>query len=254
MEPQNENNFLKRYRVYIRQQKLKEALSDLNSALQLNPKNENILVSRGKLLLKMGKCAEAEQDFTSLKRCPFFFDSFAVVWSWRRAFLGSLYPNNKDISLKEDATRCRLAVREADFAYDRHLWAQARDNINEALRFAESSPTLFLRRAWCYFQMDEHYESISDTGKALKIESDNLEALELRGRSYYILGELETAMNHYRKGLKYDPEHKGIKDMYRIIKKIQDLQKKAAKATSSVSILHDKCYTRKPDLPKGRPW
>ncbi len=56
------------------------------------------------------------------------------------------------------------------------------------------------------------------------------------GRAYYILGELDTAMNHYRKGLKFDPEHKGIKDMYRIIKKVQDFQKKAKKYSSSVCI------------------
>ena len=68
IEPQNEQNFFKRYRVYIRQQKLKEALADLNSALQINPKNENILVSRGKLHLKLGKCTEAAKDFELLNR------------------------------------------------------------------------------------------------------------------------------------------------------------------------------------------
>lgn len=119
----------------------------------------------------------------------------------------------------------------------------------------------------------EQYETIADTGRVLKLESDNLEALELRGRrlpshsnhhintyihtyikimilleghssylnmltgrAYYILGELDTAMNHYRKGLKFDPEHKGIKDMYRIIKKVQDYQKKAKKYSSSVCV------------------
>ena len=43
-------------------------------------------------------------------------------------------------------------------------------------------------------------------------------------------------MNHYRKGLKFDPEHKGIKDMYRVIKKVQDFQKKAKKSNAAVSV------------------
>lgn len=34
-------------------------------------------------------------------------------------------------------------------------------------------------------------------------------------------GELESAMNHFRKGLKYDPEHDGCKKAYRNVKKIQ---------------------------------
>lgn len=143
-------------------------------------------------------------------------------------------PNNKDSKTIEEAIDCQGAIREADAAYDRRQWSVSRDFINHALRYAESSPALYLRRAWCFFFMEDQYEAIADTGRVLKMDSDNLEALELRGRSYYILGELETAMNHYRKGLKSDPEHKGIKDMYRIIKKIQDLQKKAAKFTSSV--------------------
>eukprot|EP01035_Chromulina_nebulosa_P027934 gene27934-36798_t len=190
IEPQNEQNFFKRYRVYIRQQKLKEALADLNSALQINPTNENILVSRGKLHLKLGKCSEAN------------------------------------------------AIVEAERAYDRKQWSVSRDFINHALRYAESSTALLMRRAFCYFFLEEQYETIADTGRVLKLESDNLEALELRGRAYYILGELDTAMNHYRKGLKFDPEHKGIKDMYRIIKKVQDYQKKAKKYSSSVSTVY----------------
>eukprot|EP01036_Dinobryon_divergens_P030586 gene30586-39854_t len=212
IEPQNEQNFFKRYRVYIRQQKLKEALADLNSALQINPTNENILVSRGKLHLKLGKCSEAVHDFELLRR---------------------LNPNNKDIASKDDAFNCQNAIVEAERAYDRKQWSVSRDFINHALRYAESSTALLMRRAFCYFFLEEQYETIADTGRVLKLESDNLEALELRGRAYYILGELDTAMNHYRKGLKFDPEHKGIKDMYRIIKKVQDYQKKAKKYSSS---------------------
>lgn len=43
-------------------------------------------------------------------------------------------------------------------------------------------------------------------------------------------GELETAMNHFRKGLKYDPEHHGCKTGYRTIKKINTYSAKAAKS------------------------
>jgi len=67
----------------------------------------------------------------------------------------------------------------------------------------------------------------------LKLEPDNMEALELRGRAYYIIGELDTAMNHYRKALKFDPEHKTCKDMYRVVKSITDGQKKFEKATAA---------------------
>lgn len=66
LEPNNDSNYYKRYRIYLRQQKLKEALADLNSALKLNPANENALIQRGKLHMRMGKCFEATKDFQVL--------------------------------------------------------------------------------------------------------------------------------------------------------------------------------------------
>lgn len=68
LEPQNDANYYKRFRVFLRQQKLKEAFADLNAALKFNPKNEGALVQRAKLALKLGKCEEAEQDFVTLKK------------------------------------------------------------------------------------------------------------------------------------------------------------------------------------------
>jgi hypothetical protein len=68
MEPNNEQNFYKRFRVYLRQQKHKEALSDLTSALNIKPNFEQVLVQRGKLQIKMGRCSEAETDFVALSQ------------------------------------------------------------------------------------------------------------------------------------------------------------------------------------------
>ena len=68
LEPDNDGNFYKRFRVFLRQQKLKEALADLNTALKLNPSNENALVQRSKLQIRMGRCDDAIKDFEALKR------------------------------------------------------------------------------------------------------------------------------------------------------------------------------------------
>jgi tetratricopeptide (TPR) repeat protein len=68
MEPGNENNFYKRFRVFLRQKKYKEAISDLTTILTLNPANENALAQRAKLQIKFGKCTEAAQDLEKLKK------------------------------------------------------------------------------------------------------------------------------------------------------------------------------------------
>lgn len=67
-EPGNANNFYKRFRVFLRQKKNKEALSDLTKALEIDPKHEQALVQRAKLNLRLGNCAESESDFITLQR------------------------------------------------------------------------------------------------------------------------------------------------------------------------------------------
>jgi len=68
LEPKNENNFYKRFRVYLRQQKYREALADLNSALHINENDVNVLTQKAKLQMKLGKCKDAEADFATLSR------------------------------------------------------------------------------------------------------------------------------------------------------------------------------------------
>lgn len=73
LEPKNENNFYKRFRVYLRQQKYREALADLNSALSINGNDVNILTQKAKLQMKLGKCKDAESDFAVLNRLVCYF-------------------------------------------------------------------------------------------------------------------------------------------------------------------------------------
>lgn len=68
LEPQNEQNYYKLFRVHLRQKKHREALHDLNECLKLKPTHVQSLSQRGKLLLKLGRCTDAEIDFQSLAK------------------------------------------------------------------------------------------------------------------------------------------------------------------------------------------
>jgi tetratricopeptide (TPR) repeat protein len=122
---------------------------------------------------------------------------------------------------------------QADRNFQTSQWARAREQYSELLRIADLSTTVILNRAWTMFRMGDWYESIADTGKVLKIESNNLMALELRGTCYYILGEFEMSQNHYRQALKLDPEHAGCKAGHKLIKKILKAKDKFSKARDS---------------------
>jgi DnaJ homolog subfamily C member 3 len=209
MEPKNENNYYKRFRVYLRQNKYKEAWSDLSSALTLKPNKEDALLQRSKLGIKLGKCKEAEIDMLELKK------------------LGS---KHFDENILQQAKECKQLIEAANHEFRVGHWDNARDHLYQAIRSADSSVPLLLLRSHSSFKKGYIEETIADTGKALKLEGDNMEALELRGSAYYVIGEFDTAMAHFRQALKYDPEHKGSKAGYRLVKKITTAQEKGNKA------------------------
>lgn len=68
LEPENEQNYYKRFRIFLKLQKYKEAISDLTSSLKINEKQESVLAQRAKLNLRYGRCKESEIDFMNLKK------------------------------------------------------------------------------------------------------------------------------------------------------------------------------------------
>ena len=68
LEPKNEMNFYKRFRIYLKQSKYREALADLNSALSIKSDDINILNQRAKLSMRLGKCQDSANDYTTLAR------------------------------------------------------------------------------------------------------------------------------------------------------------------------------------------
>lgn len=144
--------------------------------------------------------------------------------------IARLDPKSKDLSGAADAEACVRHNNDAQNALASKQYSLAKDHLTQVMRFADSSADLLVSRAYCHYFLSDFYEAIADTGKALKIEANKLDALELRGSSYYVLGELDMAMNHYRMGLKSDPEHEGCKNAYRLVKKSQGFQGKASKA------------------------
>jgi len=156
LEPKNEQNYYKRFRIYLRQQKLKEALADLNSALSIKPNFEAVVDQRAKLNLRLGHCVQAEEDLKNLQK---------------------LSPQHKDLELLPQASECKSAVSQGEAAYSRGQWTQARDYFNVALRFADIATGLLYKRAVSSFHVGDSYEAIADTGKILKAEPDNLLAL-----------------------------------------------------------------------------
>ena len=62
------------------------------------------------------------------------------------------------------------------------------------------------------------------TGQILKIDVGSVEALLLRGRAYYLLGDLDPAKRHFSEALRHDPDNRGAQSRFRSVKRLQKLQ------------------------------
>ncbi|OWZ02752.1 hypothetical protein PHMEG_00025634, partial [Phytophthora megakarya] len=214
MEPKNERNFYKRFRAYLSERKYSHALSDLTSSLDVNPKYKQGMLQRGKLLMMLGQCAEASQDFQNFVE---------------------LYP--KDASGPEQLDKskeCATYIDEAEKAHSRGDYQSAYTHLTQVLEgSAISSVPLLLERAQLSISLQNPYDAIADLGTILRLDPSNLIALQMRGEVLYSLGDkqsLEAAQSHYRQGLHSDPEHKGIKSLYRRLKKVLKYMNRAEDA------------------------
>ena len=97
--------------------------------------------------------------------------------------------------------------------------------------------------------MEQHEEVIMVTGRLIKLDRGNIDALALRAEAYYKIGEVrlfdpsdsslaacldseidavrspcgevDSALKHLREGLRHDPEHKASKKLYKVLRKLE---------------------------------
>uniref|UniRef100_A0A7S3NNF0 J domain-containing protein n=1 Tax=Aureoumbra lagunensis TaxID=44058 RepID=A0A7S3NNF0_9STRA len=198
MEPLNERNYLKRARVLSRLKKPIAALADLDNSLRLAPEYNEALTSRARLLVSLGRCESGAED-------------------WRLSL--QLNHNSETAESLRRAEVCAQAIQAAKTAQNNRNFRQQIDELNIVIETATLAPAgIFIDRATAYIELGDIYEAIADLGKALKIDPDDLKALELRGIAYYRLGDFAMAKNHWQQGLKLDPEHKGCKAGYKLVR------------------------------------
>lgn len=205
-DPKNERNYYKRYRVHLSDRKYNRALSDLTSALQINPRYSKALSQRGKLNLMLGKCAEAVKDYQNLK----------TIDSTENQYLS-------------DAMECNKVINQAEMAQSSGQYQEAHDLLTIILdQYASSSAQMFMERAEISVSMGNVFDAIADSGHALKLEPNQVEWLHFRGQLFASIGDvlsLEQSIQHFRQALHSDPEHKAIKVEFRQSKKLMKFLK-----------------------------
>ena len=217
LEPDVAANHYKLFRVRNRQRKLVDALSDLSKAVHLEPTNTDYRKGKARLLVSLGQCDQAMEDYSYLDAQALADASIKVDWE----------------EGKKEAYQCWQEVEAAQKYFASGDWKASVQYFNAALGHMEQASDLLFMKAQAEFNVGDFYGTISDTGKILKAHSNHIEAYQLRGEAYFRLGEHDTAVTHFREGLKLDPEHKGCKAGHKTIKAIQKKEKRAEDALKS---------------------
>lgn len=201
-EPDNAVNFYKLSKVHHRMRRLSAALDDLDKAIELDPKKSAWLKERAKLLINLGQCGRAVEDCQRAETA-------------------------EDDPLYVKAMECDHAISEATEFYLAEDWEEASQYLQIALSLTERAFDLLFMKAQADYHVGDYYGAVSETGRILKSNAGHLEAYRLRGEAYYRLGEHDTAQQHFREGLKHDPEHQGCKKGHRRVKNLLKKDRKA---------------------------
>ena len=78
-----------------------------------------------------------------------------------------------------------------------HFRCFARSALNEVFKSAKDCVTARLLEAWMFFGEEEYEQVVAQTGRLLKSEQSNIEALTLRGKAYVRLNEFDVAKRHF---------------------------------------------------------
>ena len=193
-------NFDKLFKVHLRMKRLDDALVDVGQAVALEPSKANYYQQRADLLVSLGQCDQAVEDYAAWYRL-----------TKASSTSSSSSPQGAGPTAMEKAQECAARVGRATEAYLNEQWAVAVHELQEALTFTEQALDLLFMKAQASYHTGDYYGAVSDTGRILKRKPDHLESYQLRGESYFRLGEHDLAVQHFREALIRDPEHAGCK-------------------------------------------
>ena len=215
LEPEEALNHYKLFRLYSRRRNYDNALQHVETAATLEPTKYQ--ATKARLLMTLGLCDRAVAEYQVLLRN----DPQALA------------KNQEDY---EKARQCQATIEAATTAYLAQDYAQAAQLFHQALQFVESGGgahtlhDLVWPKAVSLFHLGDYYGVISDTGRLLKHNHQNIDAYRLRGQAYQRLGDHDQAVLHFREGLKLDPEHAECKKGHKFIKSLEKKKKKGQDA------------------------
>lgn len=215
-EPDNATNYYKLYRIHSRLKNYHSALTDITAACDKDPADVEYRLQKAKLLVSLGRCDEAVEQHKVILHGAGSQGSGGIPESIAQSLQNA----------RIEAMRCEEELKAAQEAFASENYKDAAYLFHKALSHMEQAPDILFLKAQAQYHIGDYFGVISDTGKILKVHKQNIEAYQLRGEAYFRTGDHDVAVQHFREGLKLDPEHKGCKAGHKLVKSIVKKEKR----------------------------
>mmetsp|Transcript_29956 Transcript_29956/g.41404 ORF Transcript_29956/g.41404 Transcript_29956/m.41404 type:complete len:491 (+) Transcript_29956:85-1557(+) len=205
--------FGNRAAAYMMTEDFNAALDDCKRALELDPTFVKGHMRAAKCYTNMGHFHKARESIAQGLK----FD-----------------PRNK--SLKgENARLVRIekVLVDAKGLVDEKKYVEALQSLANSDLQGCAFPALLNIQGRCLLGMGQHDKALSTSSNVLRMDSQNVGAMEVRGLALLHTGNSSSAQQHFQQALRLDPDNQVCREYLRKIKKIDTLKKSGNEAFSA---------------------
>lgn len=217
---------------FYKQKQYREALSKYSEAIDLCPQCTAFYGNRAACYLMLGQPRQALEDaktavsldpefskgWTRVARCCVMLGD-TVTAKQALTKLAGLGEENvgeqRNVELVDRmVTDSQQAYQAGD--YRKSLWC-----LDKALEVANYSTTIKTSRAECLAFLGRYAEASETANSVLQIENMNADAIYVRGLCLYYEDNVDRAFSHFTQVLRFAPDHKRAKEIYKKAKSLK---------------------------------
>ncbi|KAG2393713.1 hypothetical protein C9374_007244 [Naegleria lovaniensis] len=210
IDPNQAPIYTNRAACYLQLQQYKKVIEDALKAQQLDAKFTKAYLRAGQGYLQMGKTKEAKEQFD----------------------LGLKLEPNSDLFKKEReaAEKIEKYLNNSKNFLSQGLYKEASAEVDLALQIAPHSTIVKLVKIESLIGLREFDTAAKEASAILRdVDSNNSDALFLRGQALYYAGNTDSGLNHITQALNLDPDNQKCIQFRKQIKKIEALKEEGNK-------------------------
>ena len=187
----------------------RQAIEDLNRAIEIKPDYVMAYTSRGVAYIYLGNYRQAIED---LNRVIAIRPSYAEAYNNRGAaykgfgnYRQAIEDFNKAIEIRPNYPEAYL---NRGLAYGGlGNYRQAIEDLNRVIAIRPNYPEAYLNRGFAYNGLGNYRQAIEDFNRAIEIRPSYVEAYNNRGLVYGGLGNYRQAIEDYGRAIKIKPDY-----------------------------------------------